>query len=388
MYLKKIQRLVSESVLPFRLIHVNRRSAGSMEASRLVDKVFEYVQSNRVPGGDPAYYFNRSADEPVLYASCYAALTLSLLGKLSGLSDLEKKRWSQYLMTFQCEDGLFRDHVINNDLSETADWWGTRLLTVHVLMALASLDQKAPRPFKIIQQYKSRGRISEWLSQLDWCHNADFSSNAVQNLGCLLQYARDFQNDREAAEALDEMFSWFDRFQDPDTGLWGGAGKTRRALSRSVQAFYHIALLYFYDHRRLNVVPRIIDSLIATQNLIGGFGVRWSSSACEDIDTLDPLLRLGTGSAYRSEDIRKTIDKAIPWVMANMNEDGGFVFRRCTDFEYGHPKMYAGIDQSSMFATWFRTLSLALAGYYCKDTWIGQYPWNFIRCPGMQFIGI
>jgi len=31
---------------------------------------------------------------------------------------------------------------------------------------------------------------------------------------------------------------------------------------------------------------------------------------------------------YRKEDIRTALHKAIPWILTNMNEDGGFAFRR------------------------------------------------------------
>jgi hypothetical protein len=99
--------------------------------------------------------------------------------------------------------------------------------------------------------------------------------------------------------------------------------------------------------------------LLSTQNVLGGFGVTLNSSACEDIDSIYPLIRFSSATNYRRDDIDLALKRAFPWVLANMNSDGGFVFRRNESFCYGHEEMYSGYNESSMFATWFRTLCLA-----------------------------
>ena len=64
---------------------------------------------------------------------------------------------------------------------------------------------------------------------------------------------------------------------------------------------------------------------------------------------------------------------------------GGFIFMRHQPFEYGHPQMQSDANVSAMFPTWFRLLSLALIGQALPSHPLGQLPWQFIRCPGMQF---
>jgi hypothetical protein len=88
---------------------------------------------------------------------------------------------------------------------------------------------------------------------------------------------------------------------------------------------------------------------------------------------------------YRKEDICFALHKAIPWILTNMNEDGGFVFRRMGPFVYGHQLMSSKSDESAMFPTWFRTLSLAYIGKCLPDSMPGKFGWQFIRCPGLQF---
>lgn len=70
----------------------------------------------------------------------------------------------------------------------------------------------------------------------------------------------------------------------------------------------------------------------------------------------------------------------IPYVLANMNPDGGFVFLRNEPLQYGHKEMYSGYNESNMFATWFRTLCLAYLTKYLK---IDQ-KYNINRCPGLE----
>jgi hypothetical protein len=130
-----------------------------------------------------------------------------------------------------------------------------------------------------------------------------------------------------------------------------------------------------------------MDTVLATQNDLGGFG--WGvhngsnplhSSACEDIDSIDPLVRMSRRSDYRRDDVLGVLRRALPWVKKNQAPDGGFVFMLDRPFEYGHPELASGTNVGAMFPTWFRTLSLAMIG----KAMISE-KWNFINCPGYQF---
>ena len=102
-----------------------------------------------------------------------------------------------------------------------------------------------------------------------------------------------------------------------------------------MQTGYHLWLLYFYDRRPIQYIERSIDSCLKTQNLYGGFGVPLNSSACEDIDSIDPLIRLSLETDYRKTEIMDALKRALPWILVNMNSDGGWGFRRYEAFQYG-----------------------------------------------------
>jgi hypothetical protein len=154
-----------------------------------------------------------------------------------------------------------------------------------------------------------------------------------------------------------------------------------------VQAGYHFWLLYFYDRRPVRYVERIIDSVLKTQNALGGYGVQWNSSACEDIDSIDPLVRLSWQTDYRQDDIQASLQRALPAILHNLNGDGGWVFRRHEALTIGHAQMFSGSNESNVFHTWFRTLGLAYCLTGLKDVPAGlRYDWSFGRAPGHQFL--
>lgn len=344
-----------------------------------------YVARNRVPEQAIGTYTYKTGGTPLLYASCYAALTRHLLGDLEQLSIADRSAWSHYIEGFQTDDGLFRDPAIHCPEAETGDWWGWRHLTVHALMAISALGGLAQKPFRAIDAFRTHGGMLDWLGRRNWGEDAANASNEIQNIATMLQYARDFQDQEWCQGVLEEMYGWLDARQDAESGYWGYDRSTPWGRSLGVQTGYHLWLLYFYDGRLIQHTERIVDSCLVTQNRLGGFGVPANSSACEDIDSIDPLVRLGLITDYRREDIRSALRAALPWVLTNRNADGGWVFRRGEGFRYGHELMCAGVDKSSMFPTWFRVLSLAYLSRILPESGLGELPWRFFRCPGHQF---
>lgn len=332
-----------------------------------------------------SYRYSDSQSVPVLYASTYAAMTRHLYGDLQNLADSDREQWLTYFAQHQSDDGLFKDPQVENELAAQEDWWGWRHLTLQVIISVTALGGIVPYPLAFLTPFLDLDNLTLWLASRDWKSRPDFVSNEVQNIGVALQYSRDFHNDQRAGRAVECLLDWLESAQDPRTGLWGASCDTPALLSRGVQTGYHLWLLFFYEKRPVLHAERIIDSVLATQNELGGFSVAPNSSACEDIDSIDPLVRLSLMTDYRRDEIRAALRRALPWVFVNMNHDGGFVFRRHQEFLYGHERMSSGRDESAMFPTWFRTLSLAYLAQVLPDTVVGRFPWQFPRCPGLQF---
>ena len=258
-------------------------------------------------------------------------------------------------------------------------------MTMHIIMALTALGGMVSREFTFLDPLLDPDTLVGWLKSRDWENNACNVSNEVQNVGTLLQYSRDFHDNGRAGHAVDCLLDWLEKTQNPQTGSWKYPSDTPENRSLIVQTGYHFWLLFFYDTRPIRYVERIIDTALATQNKVGGFGVALNSSGCEDIDTIDPLVRLSMMTDYRNDEVQAVLKRALPWILANMNDNGGFVFRRGEPFFYGHELMSYKIEESAMFPTWFRTLSLAYLSKALPDSFLRDFDWQFIQCPGLQF---
>ena len=364
----------------------------SPKPSIIRKKTLEYMENMHVRISHYGHYrYSASTKKPVLYAFTYAVMTKHLYRDLDNISDETRKEWSSYLQSFQDEDGLFKDPVVADGEFVDFDWWGWRHLTCHVLIALTCLGVIAKKGFACITPFYDLGFVKKWVSERDWSTPASSNNagNEILNYGTLLQYARDFHNDKKAGRAIEGMLDWLFKNQNPHYGTWGPDIDINKKmdLAEVMMGGYHEFLLFFYDKRPLKHKEIIIDRILSLQNKKGGFSGPHHpvSSACQDIDAIDPLVRLTFQTEYRKEDIKIALKKAISCVLSHQNKDGGFMFYRDKDFKYGHQEMYSGINESAMFPTWFRTLSLAIAAHILPDSLIGKFDWRFTDCPGVQF---
>ena len=359
--------------------------AGEQDYLQLRARTLAFVNARMLPEHGPGAYAYQEGGPPLVYAACYAALTRHLYGELQTFTAAQKSAWAAYLQSFQCEDGLFRDPRLACSQAETCDWWGTRHLSLHALMALTALGAVARRPVALLEKFRAQGAIENWLEQRDWKREPNNASNEVQNMVTFMQYARDYQESEHLRLVIANALDWLEAHQDPATGFWGPPPATPGELSQGVQTGYHLWLLSFYERRPLRYMNRIIDSCLKTQGRFGGFGVAPNSSACEDIDSIDPLARLSRIATDRQQEIQQCLQRALSWVLGNFNPDGGWVFTRHEEFCYVHPLMRTAADVSSMFPTWFRSLSLAYLAKVLGEHPLSRIPWQFLESPGHQF---
>ena len=278
--------------------------------------VLDFIASCALPARGPGRYrYSLACSEPTLYSSAYAVLARSLLG---ALDDADATGWAAYLNAHQDDDGLFRDPVIFGQgwYAEDPLWCGRAHLTCHVIAALAGLGAVAPKPVTWLDPWRDGDALVRWLAGRDWGARVGWTGNEIMNVGALLQYARDFHNDGRAGAAVACLLDWLEAHHlDPATGVWGDVDVSDPIWrSHAVQAAYHWWPLFAYDRRPFPHVERALDTVLATQNPEGGFG--WGvhnlarpfdSSACEDIDSLDPLARMLSQTDHRREEVRAAL---------------------------------------------------------------------------------
>lgn len=392
--IKKPLRFVRDSYLAMKIEKELVRLLKDRETPQINNFNFEafktrtsqFLTSLQTDHSGIRYRYSSSCSKSTLYASAYSCMALSLLGYLQDYSDEEKREWADYFDSFQrSEDGLFYDQAVMNDLYPESDWWGARHLTLHMISAYTDLGARPKYPFAFLNKYYNTGCIKSWLDAFDW-RGASLGmsdiDNKIMNIGCLLQYQRDYWNDHEAADAIAFLKNYLREKINSETGMWGGF-EAANAYQRShmVQFAYHLLPLFTYDKDFEFDYEKIVSLVLKTQNKFGGYGVKLNSSACEDIDSIDILIRF---SPYVSENLREKINKslinALKWVLLNQVDDKGFVFRLAEPFVYGSNQTSSLTNNGAMLPTWFRLLSIA---YLTRHLSIPQ---NFVitTCPGYE----
>ena len=115
--------------------------------------------------------------------------------------------------------------------------------------------------------------------------------NKIMNVACLLQYQRDFFEDKSAGRTVSYIIEKLFNKINKNTGMWGTLDKNNRNLSRIVQFAYHMYIISFYDKIKPPYINKLVNHILLNQNQNGGFGEVYPTSACEDIDSIDILIR-------------------------------------------------------------------------------------------------
>jgi hypothetical protein len=356
-----------------------------LDYNQLKEDVLAYVKKMEV--APYTYKYAESRERPCLYASIYAVMIEGLYGTLRNRSNSELQEWADYLNSFQSpEDGLYYDsELLGPAYEHNTMWnegWGKHHLMGHMIIALARLGVTPRYPLIYLEKYYDTDYLVEWMNKFDFTNDVWSSSNYFMNLYTVLEYARDYMDEKRADAAIKTMCDWLIARQNPDTGMWHT--KSYSELSNLeklniVRAAYHFYPLFEYEGIRIPYPDKIVKFILPQQNSYGGWTVEeGNSGACEDIDAIDPLLRCAKYCPYEENNIAKAIKKSLVWQLACKNLDKGFSFYARSQQEYGGHNLTTSLrDESSMFATWFRSLCIAYEMNYLginNGFEIGKFP--------------
>ena len=338
-----------------------------------------YVRKQRINETNE-FLYSDSCNQPCIYNTCYAILTYSLFNEPLWSKNEEIK---QYLDSFQQPDGFFVDSRISNSpYFPDGDWWGKKHLLPHVLMCYRAIGERPKYQLDFLEKIYDLDYFKTFCDALNFDDKTKDDDNKVMNIGCALQFQRDFFNDSRAEKSLDYLYNYLNGLINNITGSWGNIDISDvNELSRVQQVAYHLYILYLYDKKEIQYREKIIDLNLKLQSKFGAYNAGLIGSACTDIDVVFLFSELLKQTDYRKEDIIMSLKKALPWVLSNQNDDGGYVFRRNESFEYGSPLMFSKKNESNLFATWFRSACIA---YICNSLNIDN-EFKFIDSPGYQY---
>lgn len=324
-----------------------------------------------------AYKFSKSSKKPTLYSSVYVCM---IKGWLDSIPDHDKNDWASYLNDFQQPNGFYVDPIVLNDRYMDGDGWGARHLIPHMIIALTRLGAKPRYEFSFLNKYKNPDEIIKLMDSLDF-NKVWLSSNKIMNVAFSMQYARDYMGE-PFDDSIDAMQTWLFKRLREDCGMWqnGDIGDVG-VLYETIRGAYHIYPIFFYDGIELPYIKKAIPFLTKAQNKQGGFDINLNSTACDDIDAIDPLVRIALENGLNnSRDIKRVLKRARINVLRNRNKDGGFVFSRRDNFCYGEAEeMPILSEESNLFGTWFRLLSLVYI-----DVFLGKNKINLLNLPSCE----
>ena len=326
-------------------------SLSQIDYKQLKNSVLHYTNSLKEKNGE--FRFAASSIEPCLYATVYGYLIYDLLDELT---EGDEKWLKEYLDSFQIDNGLFYDKRNYTKLYDDGDGWGARHLALHIIILYESIKAEPNKSFSYLTPYHDQEYVNKWLHGLNW-KNAWAASNSVMNIGCMLQYQRDFLH-CNIGVGLDYIIEWLKTNMINRIPLWHeGRMNNESAVYDSIRAAYHLLPILIYEGFTFDNSKDAIKLILKSQNRWGGFDFSRISSACHDIDALDPLIRL---SEKRDKKVEEALIRALNNILFNQNEDGGFVFSRDKNgFCYGGCDNLRSLpNESNLFGTWFRLVSV------------------------------
>lgn len=361
----------------------------SIEAAR--DRSIDFLWSLQAPG-EPAGILRISpAHDPrrwpgVLLPGTYnGVMALDLLGGLERVGRTERTAAAEWLEERRRPDGIFRIAGMTDDAvfkkPDPVETWG--YIDFHVtnysLGAVQALDPARIPNLGFARPWLDPLVLEAWLARRD-LRDPWQEGNNIVNLGSfllLLSQHGDPQDRARSAAALDVLFAWHDRLQEPSTGFWGvGQGSDALRLLHAMAGSMHNFHLWYATGRVLPFQDRAVDYALTQPPAI--------DSACIDVDLVDLLVHGAMMLDHRRGEIDRWLRSLLPRLLAFQNEDGGFAdvlagTRRQDGWVRGYEEPQG---LSNTFSTWFRWIAIAMIA---DHLWPGWRPWRFRRMVGIGY---
>jgi len=279
--------------------------------------------------------FRFSPQAPVcLIGSCCAALASELLNDLSNWPSEDIETWTNYIQSFQRDDGWFEDAYLKPVKGNALDSDYMRgHATFLAVMALDALGYKPIRPLEFLNKWRDDERVYKWIDRLDWT-NPWRESNWVEWVGYLLLADANLSVDNvplpkeQYPAGFGGLMQWLEDHQDSTTGFWGDPPYhgLERILHQMAAAYHHYVFYYATGHP-IRYQDRIIDHTITLQQPDGlFFPGRVGGGPCEDLDAIDVLANMHRLTDYRSAGIKQALTRALFALLSNQRADGAFVY--------------------------------------------------------------
>lgn len=319
--------------------------------------LLSYFESLRNKEGSYGVYHYKAGLPDTLWSSAYVALTRSLIGNLDFISQQERTEWLSYLENSQNEStGLFEEPTMTKQ-SMTSAIHSENLLKWHgstfVNGAIHVLGGSLKYPISSMNFLKGKGKMTAYLDSLPW-ENPWLAGNYTYDLGCLMGFDYKVTGDIRNLDAMEEFFKWHDMNQDAETGFWNPSGKG--TLAQELYGGYHSLMVYWMFDREVNLPDRMVKSALKVYEQNGR-----SVGCCQDMDIFDTAISLYRQYDVMDIEVRKAAKDILPYLLDNINPDGGSCNDRMNPFsDMGWKNHMVDTGESALTSTYFNTFTLSV----------------------------
>jgi len=283
------------------------------------EPVLKWLESMRIDGSNVRYKFSETSGDS-LFTSCFALFILDLFRETDNLSEKHRQEWAEYIQSFQHEeDGLFYPDPIYHPDKERAIFQAT----CFCLSALCILGETPKHRLSVVDRWRTKENLEEYLIGRG-CHlGHSGSGNKAMFQAILLTHAYEITGDEDLRDAIEIWFEFHDRHQN-EYGFWGQGERGR--LYAGMQNAFHQYMIYEYWGRNYPNIEKVMDTVLKLQDDDGYFAPVPGGGACKDYDALHLLLN--SGYVKLSDNIIQILEKAERAIKRCWNEDGGFCENR------------------------------------------------------------
>ena len=382
--------------MPFRRVRtadleMTTLTAQMLDFEKLKKDVLLWLDSLKVPGSSCRYKFHANADDTI-FCSCFALFILDLFRETEKFTQQERQAWISHIRSFQDDKyGYFEPEDYYHQDKER----NRHQLTCFCLSALGILGVEPESPLSFVQQWKTPDDVRRYLYDRGCHEGRPGSGNKAMFLAIFLTYEYERTGETHLLDKIDAWFEFHDQAQN-ENGFWG---KDRRSqFFHGLQNGFHQLLVYFYWNRPINRLGTIVDVALRLRDREGFFSPVCSGWPCYDYDAIHVLVNAYHLLDYKRAEITKSLKRAFYAMARIQNEDGGFcqskrnadgtrdlmksllfyiygknpyiwyyrlrkslgtTTRKRSSITTGWTKNGRAWDESNLWDTWFRCLSLA-----------------------------
>ncbi len=284
---------------------------------------------------------------------------------------------ADWLLRHRQPDGIFRIPGMLHDAvfkkPDPVETW--RYIDFHITnYSLGAIEVLAPDTVPILdfaRPFLDPLYLKAWLAERD-LRDPWLEGNNIVNLGSFFLLMQRF-GQADIAPAMETLFAWHDRLQEPSTGFWGvGQHHSAIAALHAMAGSMHNFHLWYATGRPLPYQDKASDYALAQPTRI--------DSACIDVDLVDLLVHAGHRRVETEVWLRAKLAALLDFQAA----DGGFPdeptgVRRQDGWVRGYEEPQG---LSNTFSTWFRWIAIAMIA---DILWPGWHKWQFRRMVGIGY---